>query len=174
HLGTWQHYQDVPYITKDSLPASPATRAAIDAFLVFFKERILGKLTNVIIAQYPEMAATMQLVTEYIRSFPHIQEAFRERPALDLGPLFTCAAVSVGGSDRTHLDWMDDPNLLAWVIPIGEFSGSSICLPQLRCKYRVRPGDVFGLASRRLAHRAELPVSGRRVVVTLFTDRTLV
>ncbi|KAI0069656.1 hypothetical protein K474DRAFT_1583929, partial [Panus rudis PR-1116 ss-1] len=174
HPGTWQHYQDVPYITKDSQPASPATQATIDAFLTFFKSRILPKLGNIITAQYPELAEKMRRVSEYIRSFPHIQEVFQERPALDLGPLFTCAAVSVGGSDRTHIDWMDDPNLLAWVVPLGEFTESSICFPQLGRKYRIRPGDAFGLASRRLAHRAELPLSGRRLVVTLFTDRALV
>ncbi|KAI0072022.1 hypothetical protein K474DRAFT_1605907, partial [Panus rudis PR-1116 ss-1] len=163
HLGAWQHYNNVPYITKDSQPTSPDVQAAIDAFLLFFKDRILSKLENVIVRQCPELAKLMRL---------NIQQ-FREHSALDLGSLFTCAVVSIGGSDCTHVDWMDDYDLLAWVISLGKFLGSTICFPQLGQKYCVRPGDVFGLASRHLAHRAELPESGRRIAVTLFTGRTL-
>ncbi|KAI0078138.1 hypothetical protein K474DRAFT_1674314 [Panus rudis PR-1116 ss-1] len=152
----------------------PKVMGAVDRFLKYTRRHVLDPLGRVIEMEHPEIVETMTKVRCYLLSHEHIRKAMRKRPALNFGRLFTTMALSEGGSQRNHVDWLDDPNLLAWVIPLGNFGQSYTCFPQLGKKYALRAGDACGMASRHLSHCAELLGVGQRDVITMFTHRSLV
>lgn len=91
-------------------------------------------------------------------------------PWLDFGGAFFTVAVKVGSSERWHVDWNDDPGGgIAWVVPVGEFTGGDFCSPQLPTRVAVRRGQVLGVQARRLIH-CGLKTTGVRHVFTLSTE----
>ncbi|KAI0071821.1 hypothetical protein K474DRAFT_1712152 [Panus rudis PR-1116 ss-1] len=174
HLGFWRHRRKRPCVTAQYRCLRPKVMGAVDRFLKYTRRHVLDPLSHVIEMEHPEIVETMTKVCCYLLSHEHVRKAMRKRPALNFGRLFTTMALSEGGSQRNHVGWLDDPNLLAWVIPLGNFGQSYTCFPQLGKKYALRAGDACGMASRHLSHRAELLGVGHRDVITMFTHRSLV
>lgn len=82
-------------------------------------------------------------------------------------------AVKEGASELLHLDWNDDEDNMAFVLPVGDWEGGEFCCPQLGEKIPIRPGQVFAVTARVLVHCSAPVTNGRRVVFTLFTDNIL-
>ena len=81
-------------------------------------------------------------------------------------------AVKEGSSEIPHLDHNDSKDIMAWVVPLGDWQGEScICLPQFDLKVDVRAGEVFAFLASRLLHFTTRPLAGTRLVLTLFTDK---
>lgn len=78
-----------------------------------------------------------------------------------------------GSSDRLHIDFNDDINTLSWVIALGDFEGGEFCSPQLGCKIPMLPRQALGAATRVMVHSGSLVTKGRRIVLTFFSDKTL-
>jgi hypothetical protein len=92
---------------------------------------------------------------------------------LDFKGAFFTVAVKEGTSERIHIDFNDDPNNVSWVVPLGEWEGGEFCAPQLDQKVPISPGQAFAAMTRILAHSSAPIKNGRRLVLTLFTDKYL-
>jgi hypothetical protein len=92
------------------------------------------------------------------------------RPAFDFGGPFFTIAVKEGSSEIDHIDWNDDPNSWTWTIPLSDFEGAELCCPQLGRKIPIKPGQMFGGMMRLIGHRSAPITSGKRIVMTCFTD----
>jgi hypothetical protein len=103
----------------------------------------------------------------------HLKDVFHDRPALDLNGTFFTIAVKDGSSELYHLDWKDDLNTWAFVIPIGDWTGGELCIPQLGVKIPIRQGQVLGIMARLLVHCSAPITSGHRTVFTCFSNATL-
>lgn len=79
-------------------------------------------------------------------------------------------AVKEGSSEIVHIDWSDDVNTITWVWAVGDWTGAAFRAPQLGIEIDIRPGQLFGVMARTVAHLAAPQISGRRVVFTCFTD----
>lgn len=79
-----------------------------------------------------------------------------------------------GSSESLHLDFNDHPHSLAWLIPLGEWEGGDFLAPQLGEVIPVGPGQALGAMTRRLVHCRTPITGGRRLVLTCFTDHTLI
>ncbi|THU81781.1 hypothetical protein K435DRAFT_692843, partial [Dendrothele bispora CBS 962.96] len=91
---------------------------------------------------------------------------------LDFNGAFLCVAVKEGSSELLHLDWQDDPNAFAWIVPVGKgWTGGDFCAPQLGLRVPILPGQVLGALTRRLIHASIVVTNGRRIVLTCFSDR---
>jgi hypothetical protein len=82
-------------------------------------------------------------------------------------------AIKEGSSEILHLDFNDDEHSVSWVVPVGDWTGGEFCLPQLGVKIPVRPGQVLAVMTKTLVHCTAPITSGRRLIMTLFSDRTL-
>lgn len=103
-----------------------------------------------------------------------LAKQLRDRPALDFGGAFFVVAVKEGSSERIHLDFNDDEHGVSWVVPFGDqWEGGAFCAPQLEKKIPVGPGQALGGMTRLLAHCGTPVTSGRRVILTLFSDKNL-
>lgn len=98
---------------------------------------------------------------------------YRSRPCLNFGGIFCTVAVKEGASELLHLDWNDDEDNMAFVLPVGDWEGGEFCSPQLGEKIPICPGQVFAVTARVLVHCSAPVTNGRRVVFTLFTDNIL-
>ena len=78
-----------------------------------------------------------------------------------------------GSSEKMHVDFHDHPHSLTWLVPFGEWTGGDFEAPQIGERVPVGPGQVLGAMTRLLAHRGTKISSGRRLVLTCFTDKTL-
>lgn len=79
-----------------------------------------------------------------------------------------------GSSELYHLDWNDDTDHPTIVIPVGPgWEGGEFCAPQLGIKIPIRPGQVFLVMARILAHCSSPVTAGRRLIFTCFADHTL-
>ncbi|KAF9491164.1 hypothetical protein BDN71DRAFT_1453371 [Pleurotus eryngii] len=91
-------------------------------------------------------------------------------PWLDFGGAFFTVAIKVGSSECWHIDWNDDRcGSIAWVVPIGEFTGGDFCSPQLLTHISICRGQVLEVQAWRLIH-CGLKTTGVCHVFTLFTD----
>jgi len=105
------------------------------------------------------------------KGFPHLAQAYLERPALDfLGAFFTIA-IKEGASEIIHIDVNDDKMSLTCVIPIGDWAGGEFCAPQLGIKIPVRPGQMFAVMTGVVAHCSAPVAHGRRPICTCFSDK---
>lgn len=71
--------------------------------------------------------------------------------SFDFGGSFSTIAVKEGGSELMHIDWGDSPDSLTFITSVG---GRSVyfCIPQLRMKIPLQPGQFLAVASRLLSH----------------------
>ncbi|KAI0071203.1 hypothetical protein K474DRAFT_660450 [Panus rudis PR-1116 ss-1] len=174
HHGVWQPRSKRPRITAewDRLPQD--AKEALNDALEYARKPIFDRFARIVRQDFPEIVETMTKVRCFILNHAEIRKTFDQWPGLNLGPMFTTIAISERGSEKYHIDWLDDPNIPAIVIPLGSFGQGRVCFPQLRRKFSVRPGDGCATASRHLVHCAEVLGSGHRDVLTLFTHRGLV
>lgn len=100
----------------------------------------------------------------------HLQAEFSNRPALDFGGPFFTLAIKEGASENLHIDFNDDVRNLAWVIPLGDWQGAELCVPQLGAKIPICPGQILAFDAKLLAHSSAPIIHGRRIVLTLFSD----
>ena len=98
---------------------------------------------------------------------------FATRPALDFGGVFFTVAVKEGSSEIVHLDFNDHPDNIAWIVPLGDWEGGEFCVPQLGIKVPLHAGQVIAAMTRNLAH-CSAPAHGLRLILTLFSDKTLI
>lgn len=102
-----------------------------------------------------------------------IAKQLAARPALDFGGAFFTVAVKEGTSERVHLDFNDDEDGVSWVIPLGEWEGGEFCVPQLNEKIPICAGQALAGMVRILVHSSAPVKKGRRLILTLFSDKTL-
>ncbi|KAJ7801771.1 hypothetical protein B0H13DRAFT_1672465, partial [Mycena leptocephala] len=75
--------------------------------------------------------------------------------------------VKEDGSEKIHIDWFDNMNMLAWVAAVGDFEGADLCSLQLGGWIPCKLGSLLGARIRFLTHCCT-PVAGRRIVFTFF------
>lgn len=97
----------------------------------------------------------------------------KARPCLDfLGAFFTVAAKE-GSSEKAHLDFTDHVNGISFVLPLGDWEGGHFCAPQLGYKIPVGHSQALAVRTRLLLHFGTKVLKGRRLVLTLFCDKSL-
>jgi hypothetical protein len=108
----------------------------------------------------------------------HIRDLDIYERDLDFQGAFTMVAVTNGVSDILHRD--HDDGGLTWVVPIGDWEGGELCLPQLTkpdeetpLKVQVRPGDAIAFQANLLCHFATPILNGYRLALTCFTDANM-
>lgn len=94
--------------------------------------------------------------------------------SVDFGGAFFTLAMKEGSSERLHIDFNDHPHSLTWLVPFGDWTGRDFVVPQLGEVVPVRPGQMLGVMTRILLHCGTPITSGRRLVLTCFTDNTLI
>lgn len=104
---------------------------------------------------------------QYIQSKPFMEEY----PHLDFLGAFTTVAVTNGVSDVLHADREDAG--LTWVIPLGEYEGGDLCIPQYGMRIPLKPGDAIAFHANILGHHSSELLSGNRLALTCFTDRNI-
>ena len=102
----------------------------------------------------------------------NLADLLADRPALEFGVAFFTIAVKEGSSELIHLDFNDDKEGISWIVPLGDWEGGEFCVPQLNLKIPIQSGQILGAMTRTLTH-CSAPVKGRRVILTLFADKTL-
>jgi hypothetical protein len=96
-----------------------------------------------------------------------------KRPALDFKGAFFTVAVKEGSSEVIHIDWNDSENSVTWVWAVGDWCGGEFCAPQLGIKVPIRPGQLFAVMARVIAHCSAPVTGGRRVIFTCFSDHLI-
>ncbi|KAI0069694.1 hypothetical protein K474DRAFT_1577720, partial [Panus rudis PR-1116 ss-1] len=172
HFGFFQCNTDYPALTADSRKQSPETIRAIDKLMSAVKRILLPKVDKLNKEHFPNHYERMQKVRQYMAE--EQGELLAERPALDFLGVCTAIAAKEGASDSMHIDFHDPKQGIAWAVPIGDWQGSTLTLPQLgdeshACQFEIRPGEIFAFPARRLAHAVSPPTKGRRLALTLFT-----
>ncbi|RDB23100.1 hypothetical protein Hypma_009953 [Hypsizygus marmoreus] len=168
HLGIWEVYSDQPHLTRDTVNQEPLVKETIARLLAILREEVAPKLAQLLQQHHPRQWERQ--LTAYARVREVLGQQLQEMPWLDFGGAFFTVAVKVGSSERWHIDWNDDPSGgIAWVLPVGVFTGGDFCSPQLQASIPVRQGQVLGVQARRLIH-CGLQTTGLRHVFTLFTD----
>ncbi|KAG2128501.1 hypothetical protein BD769DRAFT_1288804, partial [Suillus cothurnatus] len=76
------------------------------------------------------------------------------KPVLDFFGAFVTFAIKEGTSEIYHVDWNDDLDSITWLIPLGDWEGGELVLPQkgLERRISIQPGDVFGFMVHTLVH----------------------
>jgi hypothetical protein len=92
-------------------------------------------------------------------------------PELDFLGAFTTIAVTNGISNVLHADRNDGG--LTWVIPLGDWEGGDLCIPQEGIRVAVRPGDAIAFQANFIAHFSSKIQWGNHLALTCFTDRNM-
>lgn len=98
----------------------------------------------------------------------------KQQGIVDFEGVFYTVAIKEGSSEIPHLDFNDHPLSLTWLIALGQFSGGHFVSPQLQRVIPVQAGQVLGAMTRYLLHCGTAVTDGCRLVLTCFTDHTLV
>ena len=98
-------------------------------------------------------------------------EVIKDQPELDFLGAFTTVAVTNGVSNVLHADKNDGG--LTWVIPIGDWEGADLCIPQAGVRVAIRPGDAVAFQANSIAHFNSQVKWGKRLALTCFTDRNM-
>lgn len=104
---------------------------------------------------------------QYIKDIKVIQD----HPELDFLGAFTTVAVTNGVSNVLHSDPGDGG--LTWVVPIGDWGGGELCIPQEGIRVEVKPGDAVAFQANFLAHFNTDVKWGNRLALTCFTCRNV-
>lgn len=96
-----------------------------------------------------------------------------EKRALNFSGTFFTVAIKEGVSEFLHVDWNDRVGGVTFVIPFGEWEGGYLCTPQLGVRVPIGAGQMVAALTRHLMHCSTPVTSGKRYVMTLFTDRGL-
>jgi hypothetical protein len=103
----------------------------------------------------------------------YVQEmkVIEDHPDLDFLGAFTTVAVTNGVSNVLHRDPGDGG--LTWVIPIGDWDGADLCIPQAGIRVAMRPGDAVAFQANFLAHFSSEINWGNRLALICFTCRNI-
>jgi hypothetical protein len=104
---------------------------------------------------------------EYIQD----SKVIKDDPELDFLGAFTTVAVTNGVSNILHTDKEDGG--LTWVIPLGDWEGGDLCIPQEGIKVALRPGDAIAFQANFIAHCNTIIKWGNHLALTCFTDRNM-
>ncbi|KJA16329.1 hypothetical protein HYPSUDRAFT_58275 [Hypholoma sublateritium FD-334 SS-4] len=170
HLGAWSINQSKPIITAHSRAPAQSKEAeiAIDKFLKIINKYVAPMVTTFFKNEFPVQYGRQQRAHEHVSH--KLREEFTKRPELDFGGAFFTVAVKEGSSERIHIDFNDDIKNVAFVVPFGDFTGADLCLPQLNTRVPISAGQVVAFDAKLLAHCSSPIISGRRIILTLFTD----
>ncbi|KAF7426580.1 hypothetical protein PC9H_008949 [Pleurotus ostreatus] len=171
HLGIWETYAAHPRVSRDTIDQEPPVLDVIAKILRILQEDVAPKLGALLMEHYPAQWARQ--TTAYDRVRRELSQELAAMPWLDFGGAFFTVAIKVGSSEHWHVDRNDDRGgSIAWVVPVGEFTGGDFCSPQPPTRIAVRRGQVLGVQARRLIH-CGLKTTGVCHVFTLFTDGLL-
>jgi hypothetical protein len=186
HLGIWRRSSSDPFITRDTrMGKSGAQVEAMNGFLHAIQDYVAPKIARFTQMHDPDQWALQQrywpmiFINSFYLSFQRVRNylenktgLFDENPNLDFHGAFTTVAVKEGVSEKVHVDHNDGG--ITWIIPVGEWEGAQLQLPQLGCGINLSPGDALGFQGRFLAHYNTPISSGTRLVLTCFTCRNVV
>jgi hypothetical protein len=74
-------------------------------------------------------------------------------------------------ADTPHTDRNDVG--VTWVLPMGNWEGRDLCIPQYGIKIPVKEGEVIAFQTNLLAHMSSPLASGERLALTCFTDKQI-
>jgi hypothetical protein len=111
------------------------------------------------------------LILLRIPSYLSIFEDIATRYEIDFEGAFTTVAVLEGSSEKVHIDANDHG--ITWILPLGEWTGGTLVIPQLKMNIDVYPGQLLGFSANILAHYCTPVTSGRRIVITMFTCKNV-
>jgi hypothetical protein len=80
-------------------------------------------------------------------------------------------AVTKGVSDVMHRDGNDAG--LTWVMPLGEWKGGDLCIPQYGIKIPIKEGNAIVFQANFLGHMSSPLLSGEHLALTCFTDKCI-
>lgn len=103
-----------------------------------------------------------------------VRDPMQQLGVVDFEGAFFTVAIKEGSSEMPHLDFNDHPHSMTWVVPLGRFGGGHFVSPQLRRTIPVAAGQVMGAMTRYLLHSGTVVTEGSRLVLTCFTDHTLI
>lgn len=103
-----------------------------------------------------------------------VEDPMQQWNSVDFGGGFFTVAIKEGSSERLHIDFNDHPLSLTWMVPLGDWTGGDFLAPQTGEVIPVRSGQVLGAMTRTLVHCGTPITRGRRLVLTCFTDHTLI
>lgn len=105
----------------------------------------------------------MNRISPHLAKFEHI----KSRRGFDFESAFTTVAVKSGSSEIVHIDGNDKG--ITWVLPLGNWKGAHLVIPQLGLKIAMKPGQVIGMCANILAHYTTPITEGERIAITMFT-----
>lgn len=190
HWGVWEATAKKPYITRESREQTPEAIASIDKLLGLVKKLVVPKVIKVTKEYLPDqwirqerlvyimsIPKALYLPVKNFRAYKRVQvwlgKELALRPALDFHGAFFTVAVKEGVSEKIHIDFNDGKNTITWIWAVGDWEGAEFVAPQVGIQVPVRPGQVFGMMARVLAHFTTPKKSGRRVIFTCFTEQLL-
>ena len=80
-------------------------------------------------------------------------------------------AVLEGSSEKVHIDANDHG--ITWILPLGDWTGGTLVIPQLKINIDVYPGQLLGFCANILTHYCTPVTSGCRIVITMFTCKNV-
>ncbi|KAF9474886.1 hypothetical protein BDN70DRAFT_898616 [Pholiota conissans] len=170
HLGIWEIFSSKPFISANSRQ-TPEVNKSIDIFLGLVGKLLAPKIGALLKEHCPDQYARQ--IQAYSRVKRILGPELVERPTMDFTGSFFSVAVKEGSSEKVHIDFNDDINGITWVVPLGDWEGGEFCAPQLGYKIPIIPGQILGVMTKLLAHCGAPVTNGRRIVLTLFSDRFL-
>ncbi|KAJ7685268.1 hypothetical protein DFH06DRAFT_1028808 [Mycena polygramma] len=181
HFGIWSLFMLRPLITTETRQStlSPNRQQVlvplIDAFLRLVQEYMVPKARRLLMKYAPQQIEILAPVYERVHRV--LASELADRPALDFGGLFFVVAVKEGSSEFIHIDFNDPLALvtLIWVVsrPGSTWTGGEFCAPQLKGKVSFRGGQMLAVRTRLLAHCGATVTGNGRLVLTCFSDSTL-
>ncbi|KAG1720981.1 uncharacterized protein EDB91DRAFT_1256737 [Suillus paluster] len=173
HLGVWEVQQSFPKVTRDTRLQTPEALSAIDRLLLAVGTHVAPKILALLQRYAPKQLDRQLRTNKVIKRL--LRQEFLLRPALDFRGAFFCFAIKEGTSEVIHLDWNDDLDTITWLIALGEWEGGEITLVYKGVERRIplHAGSVFGFMARTWPHCTTPVTSGRRIILTCFSDSNL-
>lgn len=106
-----------------------------------------------------------------VKEDPETMALYQERPWLDLGGLGYTVFIKCSGEGSLHLDWNDALHWFTFIIPLGNFTGANLQLPQLGLSIPVLPRQAIAFQGRLLAHCHSPILDGVRAVLVIFAHQ---
>ncbi|KAG1769917.1 hypothetical protein EV702DRAFT_1250013 [Suillus placidus] len=144
HLGIWEVFGATPRMTADTRKQTAEAKEAIDQLLWYVQSFMAPKLATAYAQHAPLHWKALQKV--HARVHQHLGHDLLSRPRVDMGGPFFAVAVKEAGSGVVHLDWNDNKAIYAYVFAVGDWEGGEFCIPQLKIKIPVRPGQIHSPA----------------------------
>ncbi|KAF6749787.1 hypothetical protein DFP72DRAFT_818552, partial [Ephemerocybe angulata] len=172
HVGTWHLSARQPMITKDTRQEDPHLRHLMGKFVSIIRDEVAPAIAKLQKLWCSATWKKLQRARQYVKA--RVRDPHGQWPLVDFGGAFFAVAVKEGSSEIPHIDFNDHPLSMTWLVALGDWEGAEFSLPQIGCNIPVRPGQALGAMTRRLVHCGTPVTEGRRLVLTMFTDNTLI